>query len=136
MISNLKSRRYFFAFFRLEKASATRTWAGGCEAPDTRAPVRTVAFAFLLREAGTWGLKKNSKMAAVMHRGIKVVFFYRVSCISKVCSHCLFELQSSIVLFLDVALVFLEAYLFFPRSFYIVYASSYSIFHKNTKLGS
>ena len=35
-------------------------------------PVRTVAFAFLLREAGTWGLKKNSKMAAVMHRGIKV----------------------------------------------------------------
>ena len=74
MISNLKSRRYFFAFFRLEKASATRTWAGGCEAPDTRASVRTVAFAFLLREAGTWGLKKNSKMAAVKHQGGSTVF--------------------------------------------------------------
>jgi len=60
-----------------------------------------------------------------------VVFFYRVSSISKVCSLCLFELQSSIVLFFDVALVFLEAYLFFPWAFYFVYASSYFIFLKN-----
>ena len=41
MISNLKSRRYFFAFFRREKESATRTWAGGCEAPHTRAKNNT-----------------------------------------------------------------------------------------------
>ena len=35
-----------------------------------------------------------------------VVFFYRVSSISKVCSHCLFELQSSIVLFSTYHLFF------------------------------
>ena len=86
----------------------------------------------MLREAGTWGLKKNSKMAAVNQRG----FFYGVSSISKVCGHCLFELQSSIVLFFDVPLVFVGSLLIFPWGFYIVYASAYFVFHKNTKLGS
>ena len=132
MISSLKSRRYFFAFFWREKASVTRTWAGGCEAPHTRAKNDFCSHCRVLREAGTWGLKKNSKMAAFKHQG----GFYRASSISKVCSHCLFELQSSIVLFFDVPPVFLAAYLFFPWGFYIVYASSYFIFHKNTKLGS
>ena len=40
-------------------------------------------------------------------------WFYRVSSISKVCSHCLFELQSSIVLFFDVLLVFWKLTYFF-----------------------
>ena len=39
---------------------------GGRAAPDTRAKLTPVAFeALLSREAGTWGLIKNSKMAAV-----------------------------------------------------------------------
>ena len=74
MISNLKSRRYFFAFFRREKESATRTWAGGCEAPHTRAKNNFCSHCRVSREAGTWGLKKNSKMAAVRHQGGSTVF--------------------------------------------------------------
>ena len=43
---------------------------GGRAAPDTRAKLTPVAFdALLSREAGTWGLIKNSKMAAVRHGG-------------------------------------------------------------------
>ena len=39
---------------------------GGRGEPDTRAKLTPVAFeALLSREAGTWGLIKNSKMAAV-----------------------------------------------------------------------
>ena len=55
LISSLKSRRYFFALLRRAKASARRTWVG--VERQTRA-------AFLSRDAGTWGLTKNSKMAA------------------------------------------------------------------------
>ena len=67
-----------------------------------------------------------------------VVFFYRVSSISKVCSHCLFELQSSIVLFAMYHLIFwkltyfMQLYMGFLHS-YFVYASLYFIIYKNTK---
>ena len=74
LISSLKSRRYVFAFFRREKESATRTWAGGCEAPHTRAKNNFCSHCRVSREAGTWGLKKNSKMAAVRHQGGSTVF--------------------------------------------------------------
>ena len=43
---------------------------GGRAAPDTRAKLTPVAFeALLSREAGTWGLIKNPKMAAVRRGG-------------------------------------------------------------------
>ena len=43
---------------------------GGRGEPDTRAKLTPVAFeALLSREARTWGLIKNSKMAAVRHGG-------------------------------------------------------------------
>ena len=67
-----------------------------------------------------------------------VVFFYRVSSISKVCSHCLFELQSSIVLFAMYHLIFwkltyfMQLYMGFLHS-YLVYASLHCIIYKNTK---
>ena len=67
-----------------------------------------------------------------------VVFFYRVSSISKVCNHCLFELQSWIVLFSMYHLIFwkltyfIQLYMGFLHS-YLVYASLYIIIYKNTK---
>ena len=67
-----------------------------------------------------------------------VVFFYRVSSISKVGSHCLFELQSSIALFAMYHLIFwkltyfMQLYVGFLHS-YLVYASLYCISYKNTK---
>ena len=61
LISSLKSRRYFLALLRRAKASARRTWAG--VERHTRA-------AFLARDVGTWGLTKNSKMAAVWNSGV------------------------------------------------------------------
>ena len=62
---------------------------------------RQTRAAFLSRDAGTWGLTKSSKMAANRKSEWPTVVFQRVSSISepKVCGHCLFELQSSIVLF-------------------------------------
>ena len=118
LISNLKSRRYFSPFSgERMQARHGRGREGGCEAPHTRAKnnvcQNVCSHCRVLREAGTWGLKKNSKMAAVNQRG----FFYRVSSISKVCGHCLFELQSSIVLFFDVPLVFFGSLLIFSLGF-------------------
>ena len=98
---------------------------GGRGAPDTRAKNNASSL------AGTWGLTDNSKMAALSMDS----FFYCVSSISKVCNQCLFELQCSIVLFPMYHLFFWKL-TDFSMGFLHVYASSYFIFHKNTKLGS
>ena len=97
---------------------------GGRGAPDTRAKNNANSL------AGTWGLTDNSKMAALRHG----LFFYRVSSISKVCiiNQCLFELQCSIVLFPMYHLFFWKL-TYFSMGFLHVHASSYFIFHKNTK---
>ena len=53
---------------------------GGRGEPDTRAKLTPVEFeALLSREAGTWGLIKNSKMAAVRHGGF-TRFLVSTSC--------------------------------------------------------
>ena len=84
------------------------------------------------REAGTWGLRKNSKMAAVRHQDGSIVFRVFPRFVAIVC----LNFKARLSFFSMYHLFFLEAYLFFPWGFYIVYASSYFIFHKNTKLGS
>ena len=59
-------------FFRRFQAREGKRDAdvGGRVWSATHAREKFFAFeAFLLREAGTWGLKKNSKMAAVRHQG-------------------------------------------------------------------
>ena len=66
-----------------------------------------------------------------------VFFFYGVSSISKVCSHCLFELQSSIVLFSTYHLFLWKLTYFFHGLstlfiFHHISSSSYFIFLKNT----
>ena len=109
LISNLKSRRYFSPFSgerRQEQGGRWRAWS----AIHAREINACRVLVVLVARSGNLGSNKKCQDGG---RQAWWFVFYRVSSISKVCSHCLFEVQSLIVLFSTYHLIFWKLTYFF-----------------------